>query len=375
MAALLLLFFCAGARAAQENGLDAEITHTLEEQLESVGAQQLADDLPEEARAILEQLELGNIDIGRMLSLSPGDFARVLWRLVRDTIRRPLTTFGAVTGVVVLCALVGTLNTQTKTLLPVFSTVSVLCVITALVKPVTECILGAAAALRDCSTFLIGFIPAFTSIITVSGAPVTATTYNLLLFTACQLISMLSTRILVPFMGVYMGLCIAGSVGEDIGVLPLAKGVRSLVTWGLSLAMTVYVALLSMQTLVSAGADNVMMKTGKFLVGSFVPIVGGAISDALSAAQGAVQLLKTTVGAFGIVAGVALFLPALLRVLLWYLVLKGAHFTANVLSLGKLAALLDACSNCLATMLAMLVSFLLLIIISIVLLLSFSSGG
>ncbi|RGB66482.1 stage III sporulation protein AE [Provencibacterium massiliense] len=355
--------------------LSDEVQGQLEQQLQSLGAQELANELPGEARDILEELDLGEIDLGALLSLSPGDFVRVVKAQVKNTVQKPLATLGMIAGVVVLCALVDTLKSGLSkgTLSPVFSTVSVLCVITVIAKPIGGCIVGAAEAIRGCANFMLSFIPVFCSIVTVGGAPVTATSYNLLLFFACQLISSFASSVLVPFMGIYMGLCVAGSVGEDIGVLPLAKGVRSFVTWSLTLTMTAYVGLLSMQTLVSVGADNAMLKTGKFLVGSFVPIVGGAISEALSAAQGALHLLKSAVGAFGMVAGAAAFLPILVRVLLWYFTVKVAAFLAQTLSLKKLGSLLGACSDCLGTMLALLFSFLLLILVSIILLLSFSA--
>ena len=63
----------------------------------------------------------------------------------------------------------------------------------------------------------------------------------------------------------------------------------------------------------------------------------------------------------------------LVRVLLWYFTVKVAAFLAQTLSLKKLGSLLGACSDCLGTMLALLFSFLLLILVSIILLLSFSA--
>ncbi|MCI8623465.1 MAG: hypothetical protein HFG26_07365 [Provencibacterium sp.] len=372
---LCFFLFCPAAVQAAE--IDPGLSGMLGDQLDAAGIDELQNQLPDETRELLEEMDLTELDVGRLLSLAPKDFMRVLWRMIQNTVRQPLTAFGMIAGVVVLCALVNTLKEgfHAKELSSVYGAVSVLCVTAAIAKPVTDCILGGAQAIQDCSVFMLSFIPILTSVVTVSGAPVTATTYNLLLFSACQLVSSLAAGVLVPFMGIYTGLCIAGSVGEDIGVLPLAKGIRSLVTWCLTLAMTAYVGLLSMQTLVSTGADNVMLKTGKFLVGSFVPIVGGAISDALSAAQGAMKLLKATVGAFGILAGALTFLPVLIKVLLWYLALKCAGSLAGILSMGGLGRLLEACSHCLMTMLALLCSFMLLIIVSIVLLLSFSAVG
>lgn len=371
--AALLLCLPAKAFAAV---LPDELSDTVRQGIESAGAGDLAKSLPRETQGLLEEIDLQSPDIGALLTLSPKDFIRVVGGMLKSKLLEPVRTLGAIVGAVILCALVGALaqGETNKALSTMFSAVSTLAVVTAMAKPLGDCILAAAGTLRDCSNFMLGFIPAFCSIVTVSGAPVTATGYNLLLFAVCQLVSAFAAKILVPFMGVYMGLCVAGSVGEDIGVLPLAKGVRAVVTWSLTLVMTAYVGFLSMQTLVSTGADSAMLKTGKFLIGSFVPVVGGAISDALVAARGAIHLLKTTVGAFGIVALAFTFLPVLINILLWYFTAKAGAFVSETLALKKICGILSACADCLGTMLAILVSFMLLIIISIVLLLSFSSG-
>lgn len=349
----------------------------LQEQLEAAGMDALQQQLPDGAQQLMSDIALSKLDIGRLLSLSPRDFVQMLWQLLTSSLRRPLSAFGMIAGALILCALAQMLGDGLPAggLSTVYAVVSALCVVAAIAGPVSECILEGAQAIRDCSTFMLSFIPVFTSVLTVSGAPVTAGTYQLLLFSACQLVAGFASSVLVPLMGIYTGLCVAGSVGEGAGILPLAKGIRSFVTWGLTLAMTAYAGLLSMQTLVSTGADNAMLKAGKFLVGSFVPIVGGAISDALGAAQGAMKLLKTAIGAFGILVGALSFFPVIVKVLLWRLALGCSGLLCGILAMPRLRGLLEACASCLSTMLAMLFSFMLLIIVSLLILLSFSGGG
>ncbi len=69
---------------------------------------------------------------------------------------------------------------------PGFGTVAVLTVAAAVADPIIGCITQAAQAVRDCSLFLISFIPAFAGVLTAGGQPVTATTYNPFLFGTCQ---------------------------------------------------------------------------------------------------------------------------------------------------------------------------------------------
>ena len=363
--------------AALAAGLSPELSGMLQEQLDAAGMDALQQELPDGAQQLLPKIALSELDIGQLLSLSPRDFVRLTGELISSGLRRPLCAFGMIAGTLILCALAQMLGDglQAGGLSTLYAAVSALCVVASIAKPISECILEGAEAIHDCSRFMLAFIPMLTSAVTVSGAPVTAGTYQLLLFSACQLVAGFASGVLVPLMGIYTGLCVAGSVGEDAGILPLAKGIRTFVTWGLSLAMTAYAGLLSMQTLVSTGADNAMLKTGKFLVGSFVPIVGGAISDALGAAQGAMKLLKTAIGAFGILVGALSFLPVIVKVLLWRLALGCSGVLCEILAMPKLRGLLEACASCLSTMLAMLFSFMLLIIISLLILLSFSGGG
>ena len=75
--------------------------------------------------------------------------------------------------------------------------------------------------------------------------------------------------------------------------------------------------------MVASGSDTVASKAAKFLIGSVVPVVGGALSDAFGATQGYLRLLKATVGVFGILIALMTFLPVFLQTVLWY-------FTVNL---------------------------------------------
>ena len=62
-----------------------------------------------------------------------------------------------------------------------------------------------------------------------------------------------------------------------------------------------------------------------------VPVVGGALSDALGSVQSCVKLLKTSVGAYGIIIAVMTFLPLLIESISWLLVTKISQVVAGFL--------------------------------------------
>lgn len=159
------------------------------------------------------------------------------------------------------------------------------------------------------------------------------------------------------------------------GILPVAKTVKSVVSWGLGLLLTLFVGLLSLQTMVASGSDTVAAKTAKFLIGSFVPVVGSALSDAFIATQGYLRLLKTAVGAFGALAAAATFLPVFLQTAGWYLMVNLSASVSEMLGIQQTADLLKSTSATLGILLSVTLCFAILVVVSTSLVLIVSMGG
>ena len=348
-----------------------------QEQLEAIGADELQEQLPEGARGLLENTGIQGVDYQAILSLSPGEFFRQLFLLAKAQIRKPVALFGTILGALLLCALLDGFKTALwkGPLSGTFNAVAVATVAAAIAPPILECVTSTVQAIQDCSRFIAAFIPVFSSILTVSGQPVTATTYTLFLFAACQVVSQIVSSTLVPLMGIYLALCVTGSLIPGTGILPVAKTVKSVVSWGLGLLLTLFVGLLSLQTMVASGSDTVAAKTAKFLIGSFVPVVGSALSDAFIATQGYLRLLKTAVGAFGALAAAATFLPVFLQTAGWYLMVNLSASVSEMLGIQQTADLLKSTSATLGILLSVTLCFAILVVVSTSLVLIVSMGG
>ena len=67
----------------------------------------------------------------------------------------------------------------------------------------------------------------------------------------------------------------------------------------------------------TSAVDSTGARAARFMVSSFVPVVGGALGEALGTITGCVKMIKSGVTAFGLLAEGALFLPVLLECVLW----------------------------------------------------------
>lgn len=203
----------------------------------------------------------------------------------------------------------------------------------------------------------------------------TGALYNVLLFGACQGISSLLQAAFVPVISCYLSLAIVTEVVPQMGLAGIVSGFKKLITWALGLTMTLFVGLLSLQSAIAGGGDNVAVKTTKFMISSLIPGVGGSLSELFMATQGCVQLVKSTVGAAGIAIAVLTFLPVLLRVTLWQLVTAAGGIVGEMLGAGELSRLLKSVGSALSVMLAITLYYAMLFIVSTSLMILAFKGG
>ncbi len=374
---LFILMFSVPVYAEEGDIPDAVQEGMFEEQLEASGADELWWMLSDQTKDYLDTIGIDDISAGSILSLRPGEFFGLVVAMLKDTVSKPQVIFFSVLGIILLCSLIDGFKEGflQKSLGNVFQTVSVLCIVGSVIVPVMSCIHKASAAIYDCSNFMLSFVPVLSGIMAVSGQPGTASAYNLLLFGAAEVTAQIASATVVPLLGIYLAFSIVAAVSPQINLSGAAQLIKSVASWVLGFIITVFVALLSVQTLVSSGIDNVAVRTGKFLIGSFIPVVGGALADAMTSVSGCLHLLKSVVGVFGILAAAMIFLPVLLEAIVWMLTLKASAAVSEIFELKQVSEVLKSCATAITLLVTVILCFAVLMIISTTIVLTVSSVG
>ncbi len=353
-----------------------EVEDFLDETLDQFG-ESLEESIPEEADSFMESLNLRDLDWRQVLSLQPDQFLTLIRELLEQQWKEPIRLLGQILGILLLSSLLfplqDSLLKDNASLL--FSFAAVICLCASFAGPVADCISAAMESIQHCSVFLLSLIPVLCGILTAGGQAAAATGYQLLLFTICQIVSQLAVSTMVPLMGMYFALSMISGVFPKLGMQGIISGIKSAACWGLGIVTTIFVGLLSLQTFVSANVDVVTMKTSRFLMGSFIPVVGSILSEAYGAAQGCMALLKSTIGTFGIVVALCTILPVLLRVVLWYLITWLAEQFCSMMQVGELGEILKGAANTFAILLALMLCFLLLMVVATSLVIFIGTGG
>lgn len=283
--------------------------------------------------------------------------------LVSGGIKRPFTAFFCISGVIILISAFTSFSNQ-KYL--VAAQMAAPAIVAALVTAdVYTCVLAAGEAVRGCAAFMIGFIPAFLSLVAASGQTVTSAVSGVTLLAAANAVSSFAAYGVLPLMGGYLSISIASGVSPSLSKINPAETLKRITVWVLSLITTVFLGVLSIQTAVSSAADNLALKTAKFLLGTSVPVAGGALSEAVSAVSSSLSLLKNSVGIYAALVVAALLLPVVVEVILWRVAFSLSASVGALFGEEKISSLLKAVDAVFACILGVLLLSAALFIISL----------
>jgi stage III sporulation protein AE len=339
-----------------------------EEQLEASGADDLPDKLPEETRKILDGLGVDGVDGGSILSVTPQGYFEKILDIFTGKAGPPLRVFAAVTAVILLCALLNgmKLSFGEKPMGGVIDMTGTLCICAIVVAPIVSCIADAAEMLKAACGFLLACVPVLVAVMAAAGQAASAGAYHLLMVAAGNILSAFSAEILAPLMNIFLALSIVSAVSPNVNLGGLCGVLNKVAKWVMGLGMTLFTGLVTMHSFVATSVDGTGAKAAKFVVSSFVPVVGNALGEALNTVGGCIRTLKSGVGAFGLLAGIFIFLPVLAECLLWMLTLAVCAGISQIFGMQSITALLKASSDVVSTMLAILLCSMMVLIISTV---------
>ena len=121
---------------------------------------------------------------------------------------------------------------------------------------------------------------------------------------------------ILPFCGICMGLALIGALDSGVRLGSLLSSLKKNYTTALAFLMTLLLAMLSGQTLLSARSDTLLWRGAKFAAGNIIPVVGGSVSEMLRTVSTGVGYLRGVVGVSGVLLLLLMLLPTLVELLL-----------------------------------------------------------
>lgn len=172
------------------------------------------------------------------------------------------------------------------------------------------------------------------------------------------------TKLLVPLVCIYLCLCIADSALENETLKSLKSSVKWIITWSLKIILYIFTGYIAISGIVSGTTDAAALKAAKLTISGAVPVVGSILSDASEAVLVSAGLMKNSVGIYGLLAVISLWIGPFLQIGVHYLLLKLTGGVCAVFGTKQSSALAKDFAGGMGFILAMTAAICVMIMIS-----------
>lgn len=211
------------------------------------------------------------------------------------------------------------------------ATFAVIGCLTQIIKPLSE---QMGEQIQGIGSVMKLSLPIMTAVSGASGQPSAAAVNAVWLNTALTLTEQLTESILSPLISVCIALAIASSLMRMSGNNSLSGAVgtvKNTFVFLLTLIVSVFTAVMSFQNVIAKGSDTVLLRSVKFVSGSAIPVIGGALSEAAGAYLSSISLVKSSLGTLCAVCITVSVLPYVIRLFTLRLALSLCAFLSDIM--------------------------------------------
>ena len=180
----------------------------------------------------------------------------------------------------------------------------------------------AKSAIKDITDFMSAIMPVLILLITTAGGISQAATLDPIVVAAVTITPRIYMDIILPLILMSFVLCFVNNISTEHKVEQLAKFIKQITLWLQGIILTVFVGLITIRSMTASTFDAVTLKTAKFAVDNFIPIVGKAISDSISTVAGYALLLKNAFGVLGLIIILLMLLFPIIKIISIVIVYK-----------------------------------------------------
>lgn len=207
--------------------------------------------------------------------------------------------------------------------------------------------------LRD---FMVAIMPVLLGLLLSSGAAIEATVVDPIIMVTISVVSQLYASVILPLIMVSFALEFVNNISNDYKVEKLAKLLKQSVMWLQGLAMTIFIAVVTIRGISAKAMDEVTAKTAKFAVDNFVPIVGKCLSDAISSVVGYSALIKNALSSVGLIIIIGIVTLPIIKVFIIAFIHKFTAAIVEPISDKRIVNVINSAGDTLILLAASLIS-------------------
>ncbi|MBN1042571.1 stage III sporulation protein AE [Clostridium botulinum] len=207
--------------------------------------------------------------------------------------------------------------------------------------------------ISNIADFMAALLPVLITMIAMVGGLTQAATLDPIILAAVVFIPRIYSNIIIPLILMGFVLEFANNLSNDHKITNLCKLLKQSTLWMQGIIITIFIGVLTVRGITSKTIDAVTLKTTKFAVDNFIPIVGKTFSDAIASIAGYSLIIKNAISSVGLLIIILILLYPIIKLVLMTVIYKLAaaliepisdsRITNSVAAAGESMTLIISC--------------------------------
>lgn len=228
-------------------------------------------------------------------------------------------------------------------------------------------------AIDSMVNFMQAILPLLITMLVSVGAFVSASFFQPALIMVVEFTAQEIKDFILPAILFMTVVKVISRISDKFTLNKLADFFKTICTATISILLSVFIGVITIQGITSSIADGAISRTTKYAVGTFLPVVGSILSDSIDAIMSASFLIKGAISTFGLVAIILIAIIPIVKILTVMLIYKFSAAVIEPIADKKIVNFITDLATSIAYVFAALVSVTVMMFLSITAVINASS--
>jgi len=272
----------------------------------------------------------GTSFIEKLYKLITGDFdnGKGIWNSLISLFFENLVGLLPIISLIIAVSLLGSMlqglkpTTNGKSISNVIHFVTYGIVVVLVLSIVVKMISLTTSTINSLKNQMDGIFPILLTFLTAIGGSVSSSVYQPAMALLTGTIVNIVTNLLLPIFIFSVVFSIVSNLSNTVKLEKFSSFFNSTFKWLTGLIFTIFTAFLSIQGVTAGTIDGISIRTAKYAIRSYIPILGSYLSDGMGIILASSNLIKNGIGATGLFMLLSTIIAPLLEIILFMLALK-----------------------------------------------------
>ncbi len=242
-------------------------------------------------------------------------------------------------------------------------------VVVVLMSSVVSVVDTTVSTVNNMTTFAEGVFPVLLTLLATLGSTTGVATYQPMMAVLGGGVMALISKLILPAFIACVVFAVVGNLSKNVKLTKMNKMFKSASSWLIGIVFGLYGTFLTVGGISGGVVDKVGYSAAKFALSSYVPILGGYLSDGFDLIGASIVLVKNAFGYTAVIVLIAMVLFPLLKIVIFIFSMRLASAIVEPIGdekvSGMLSAVADNCSLLISALAGVAFMFFVLIMLII----------